>query len=66
MKRLLSFLSFMALGAILASESNEMQYRSFKQPVVEDGETKPNLQIEPKPVYPPTKKKPYTRTTRIA
>lgn len=42
--------------------NREVQYNEYKTPVVEDKPSK----SEPRPVYPPLKKKPYTRSTRMA
>ncbi len=58
----LSVSGFVGLMAIIMFSNREVQYNEFKVPVVEDKPSK----SEPRPVYPPLKKKPYTRSTRMA
>lgn len=57
-----SVASFIGLFGFVMLENREVQYNEYKTPVVEDQPSK----SEPRPVYPPMKKKPYTRTTRMA
>ncbi len=65
MVRVVIFLSFLAGLGFLATGFAEIQYNDFKaldkDPVVEESQQK----SEPRPVYPPTKKKPYTRSTKL-
>lgn len=53
---------FTVMVGFLVSQGREVQYNEYKAPVVEEMPSK----SEPRPVYPPLKKKPYTRTTRMA
>lgn len=57
-----SVASFTGVMALILVSSREVQYNEFKAPVVEDQPSK----SEPRPFYPPLKKKPYTRSTRVA
>lgn len=57
-----SVASFIGMMAFIMISNREVQYNEFKVPVVEDKPSK----SEPRPVYPPLKKKPYTRSTRMA
>lgn len=57
-----SITSFIGLMAFIMVSNREVQYNEYKAPVVEDKPSK----SEPRPVYPPLKKKPYTRSTRMA
>jgi hypothetical protein len=54
--------SFIGMMAFIMVSNREVSYNEFKVPVVEDKPSK----SEPRPVYPPLKKKPYTRSTRVA
>jgi hypothetical protein len=47
-----SVASFAVMFGFLLSQGREAQYNEYK--------------AEPRPVYPPMKKKPYTRSTRMA
>ena len=60
--RWFSFASFIGILAFIMVSNREVQYNEYKAPVVEDTPSK----SEPRPVYPPLKKKPYTRSTRVA
>jgi hypothetical protein len=57
-----SVASFAVMFGFLLSQGREAQYNEYKAPVVEEVPAK----AEPRPVYPPMKKKPYTRSTRMA
>lgn len=46
---------FVGVIGIAFSQGREMQYNDYK-----------DYKDEPRPVYPPLKKKPYTRSTRLA
>lgn len=56
-----SVTSFLGITALVVVDTREVEYNDYKAPVVEDKPSK----SEPRPVYPPFKKKPYTRSTRI-
>lgn len=57
-----SVASIVGMFAFVMVQNREVKYNDYKAPVVEDMPSK----NEPRPVYPPLKKKPYTRTTRMA
>lgn len=60
--RWFSVSGFVGVLAFMLLTNREVQYNEYKAPVVEDTPSK----SEPRPVYPPLKKKPYTRSTRMA
>lgn len=57
-----SIAGFIGLLVFIMVSNSEVEYNEYKAPVVEDKPSK----SEPRPVYPPLKKKPYTRSTRMA
>jgi len=58
MERFISALAFILMLVFLSDHFDQNEYKGFKAPPGSESEQK----IESKTYYPPTKKKPYTRT----